>query len=309
MKLFKFALVFSIFVLRFVIFNFSLWAKGAGSSSGIMLTQPISAKVAGMAEAFSSISGEVSSLHYNPAGLSSLKRQEISFMYQRGLSEDNFATLIYGRKFSFATLGASLLYYDTGKIELYDLTGKAISKVGQRDIIFTVGAAREISKFPIGLNLKIISSQIFGESATAFAVDLGGQYKDIFNLFDVGLSLQNLGTKLTYLSKGESLPLTIRFGTSYEKNFTNNILLCSVDFPYYVNEKEILSLFGVEYTYKKLLSFRGGYRLNLTDSSREDEPINFGIGISWKNYSLDYAIGITKNLNLPHRISVQTKFK
>jgi len=81
-----------------------------------------------------------------------------------------------------------------------------------------------------------------------------------------------------------------------------------MDFPYYVNKEEILSLFGVEYTYKKLLSLRGSYRLNLIDSSREDEPINLGIGITWKNYSFDYAIDITKNLNLPHRISIRAKF-
>ena len=311
MKKLKLILVILICNFSFVIWNSSLFAKGAGSSSGITLLQPVSAKAVGLAEACSAISGEVLTLHYNPSGLATLKGQEISLMYQRGLDEDSFASILYSKQFPFATLGASVLYYNTGKVELYDLSWEKISKVGQRDIIITVGAAREISKFSLGLNFKVISSQIFGERAAAFAMDFGSQYKGLIKNFNIGLSLQNFGTKLEYLSKGESLPLTIRFGTRYKKNFTNHAFLCSIDFPYYINDEEILFLFGVEYTYKKLLSFRGGYRLNLMnlrDSSREDEPINCGIGITWKNYSLDYAIGITKNLDLPHRLSIGAKF-
>ncbi len=307
-KVLKVFLVAQFIGLICLINQVTTFAKGAGSSSGITLLQPVSAKVAGRGEAWTALSGEALSIHYNPAGLSSLEKQELSIMYQKGLDKDNFATLIYGRRFSFATLGASILYYDTGKIELYDSSGNSISKVGQRDVIFTMGIAREVSKFPIGVNLKFISSEIFGEKASAFAADFGGQYRGLIKNLDIGLSFQNLGTKLTYISKGESLPLTIRLGSSYQKNFTNNSFLLSCDFPYYVNEEEILFLFGVEYIYKKLLSFRGGYRLNLTDTSREDEPINLGIGLAWENYSLDYAIGITKNLSIPHRISLGMKF-
>ncbi|MBA7532250.1 hypothetical protein ES705_24476 [subsurface metagenome] len=286
------------------------FAKGAGSSAGTTLTQPVSAKAAAMAEACSSLSGEVLCLHYNPAGLSTLKKQEVLFMYQSGLGKDSLATLIYGRRFPFATLGGSILYYDTGKIELVDLAGEAINKTGQRDIIFTVGAAMPTygGKIPVGLNLKIISSQIFGESASAFAIDFGGQYKGLVEGVDIGLSFQNLGTKLKYISEGESLPFTIRLGGSYRKNFTEHTLTGSLDLPYYLNEKEILALLGAEYRYKSLLSFRAGYRLNMSNSSGEAESFNLGLGITWENYSLDYAIGITKNLSLPHRISIQAKF-
>lgn len=285
-------------------------AKGAGSSAGITLLQPISARVSGMGEAYSSLSGDLSCLHYNPAGLSTLERQTVSFMYQRGLADDNFTTLLYGKKCSFATLGASIVYYDTGKIEMYNTEGDLISKVGQKDVVFTIGGAKEIKGFPVGLNLKFISSEIFGESAAAFAVDLGGQYKrELANgQLQAGISLQNLGTELTYIDEGESLPLTIRPGISYGKEFSRNAVLVACDIPYYVNEEEMLILLGVEYTYNKLFSLRGGYRLNTDDADKEDEPINIGMGLTWKNYALDYAVGITEDLSMPHRISVQVKF-
>ncbi|MCK4533268.1 PorV/PorQ family protein [bacterium] len=285
-------------------------AKGAGSSAGITLLQPISAKASGMGEAYSSLSGELSCLHYNPAGLSSLEEQAVSFMYQRGLADDNFTTLLYGKKCPFAVLGASIVYYDTGKIEMYNTEGDLISKIGQKDVVLTIGGAKEIKGFPVGLNLKFISSEIFGESATAFAIDLGGQYKrDLADgQLQTGVSLQNLGTKLTYIDEGDSLPLTIRSGVSYMKEFSRNAVLVSCDTPYYVNEEEMLILLGVEYTYNKLFSLRGGYRLNMDDADKEDEPINIGMGITWKNYALDYAVGITEDLSIPHRVSVQLKF-
>lgn len=285
-------------------------AKGVGSSAGVTLLQPVSAKVSGLGEACASLSGEVFSLYYNPAGLSSLEQQAVSFMYQKGVAEDNFTTLIYGKKFTFGTLGVSVLYYDTGEVEMYNTDGVLISEVGQKDMVFSIGGAKEIGGFPVGINLKVISSEIFGESATAFAVDLGGQYKkELFNgRLQTGLSIQNLGTELTYLEEGESLPLTIRPGISYSKEMNSNAFLVSCDIPYYVNEEEMLVLFGVEYTYNKLFSLRGGYRLNLDDADKEDESINIGLGINWKNYSLDYAVGLTDDLSTPHRVSVQVKF-
>ncbi len=162
----------------------------------------------------------------------------------------------------------------------------------------------------MGINLKVISSEIFGESATAFAVDLGSQYrKKLANgQLQTGISIQNLGTELTYIDEGESLPLTIRPGVSYMKELNSNAFLVACDIPYYVNEEEMLILFGFEYTYNKLFSLRGGYRLNLDDADKEDESINIGLGINWKSYSLDYAVGITDDLSMPHRVSVQMKF-
>ena len=47
----------------------NLLAKGAGSSACLTLLQPVSAKVAGMAESYSSVSNDVSAMHYNPATL------------------------------------------------------------------------------------------------------------------------------------------------------------------------------------------------------------------------------------------------
>ncbi len=121
-------------------------AKGIGSSAGVTLLQPVSAKVSGLGEACASLSGEVFNLHYNPAGLAELKKQAVSLMYQKGLAEDNFTTLTYGKKFTLGTLGVSVLYYDTGEIEMYNTDGVLITEVGQKDMVFSIGGSEENRK-------------------------------------------------------------------------------------------------------------------------------------------------------------------
>lgn len=286
------------------------YAEGAGSSACLTLLQPISAKTAGVGEAYTAVSGEVVSLHYNPAGLASMKNLEIATMFQKGLDEDNFASLVCGKNLSFGTVAASIQYYDTGKIEMFDTNGVEISKVGQKDIILNVGAGIPIGeKLSAGANVKAISSEIFGEKASAFAMDMGAQYKELLSNIDFGITLRNAGTKLTYVDEGEKLPMNARLGAAYTKEIGGSRLQGTVDFPYYINEKETLGLLGIEYILNNLIAFRGGYRMNLSNSSSDDEQnINAGIGFMWSSFSIDYAIGLTDDLDNPHHISVNMRF-
>lgn len=284
------------------------FAKGAGSSAVPTLMQPVSAKVAGMGEAYTAVSGEVVSMHYNPAGLSSMEGVEITTMYQRGLDEDNFANVLFGKGFPFGAVGMSILYYDTGKIEMYDTNGNEINKVGQRDIIVTVGVGIPLYKerLGIGVNLKGISSEIFGETASAVAMDAGVQYRGLMKGIDLGFAVQNVGSKLKYVSKGDDLPMIVRFGAVYKVGSETNRVRTSIDVPYYVNEEETRGSIGIEYIYDSLFAIRGGYKIK--SSSDDEQGINAGIGFIWKSFSIDYAIGFTNNLDNPHHISMNMKF-
>ena len=165
----------------------SVWAKGAGSSSGATLIQDVSARSAGVGEAYGAVSGDVVSMHFNPAGIADIQNGEIETMYQKGLDEDNLMSLLAAKKYSFGTLGVSVLYYDTGKIEMYtQLTGELISEVGQRDVVAGMTYAMPLSeKSQVGVTLKFISSKIFGISASAVAADAGVQYTGLVEDLDV----------------------------------------------------------------------------------------------------------------------------
>jgi hypothetical protein len=294
---------FIILVLNIIIACNILPAEGVGTSAGLTLLEPISARAAAMAESGCSLSGEVYNFNYNPASLTAVERPEISVMYMRGLAEDNLASIAFGKDFSFAPLGMSLIYYDTGKIEMYDVGGTAISETGQRDIVFTVGSAKNIFGYDVGLNLKVISSEIFGETAIAYAADLGWQYKDIIENLDIGVAVRNLGTELTYIDEGDPLPTNICPGGSFTKSWETCSLLTSLDIPYYLNEEEVLALLGLECKYKEMFSIRAGYRTALTDTASKDRVISAGFGFNWNQYAFEYALGITRDVSNPHNIS------
>ena len=285
-------------------------AKGAGTSSGLIVTEPVSAKAAGISEAGTALKGEVLSLHYNPAGLAALVGQELSVMYQKTVSEDNFESILYGKKFEFGAIAVSVVYFDTGEIEMYNTAGTKIEKVGQRDMVASIGGGIDtpIANLAAGGSIKVISSEIFEEKATAVAVDLGAQYGALIENLNLGLVVQNLGGELKYVDEGEPLPLTVRVGASYAYPVNDYRVIGYLDIPYLVEEEATLGLFGVEGIYKELIALRVGYRMNFNDSDDLDENIDIGMGVVYGRYSVDYAVGLTDDLSNPHHVSMSIKF-
>jgi hypothetical protein len=298
-------------VLTALVFTGNSMAAGVGSTAGTTLLQPVSAKTAGTAEACTALAGDIISLHYNPAGLASFEGQDASMMYQLGFGGDSFAAVIYGKKLSFATIGASLLLYSTGIIELEDLNGNSVKKVGQSDTVLTVGAAKKLGSLNLGLGMKAISSQIFGNGATAMAVDIGAQYDTLEiagGTVNLGIAIQNFGSKLTYGGRGEYLPLKVRIGGAYKRaiNETQSIT-AYLDFPYYIYDSIVLGQLGIEYMPNSSLFIRGGYRYNISSPVSEMEPLALGIGFVKKKYLIDYSFSITKGIGIPHRLSIKMK--
>ncbi|MFH1379355.1 MAG: PorV/PorQ family protein [bacterium] len=287
------------------------FAKGAGSSVGITLLQPVSARSAAMADASSSLSGDITALQYNPAGISSIQNQELVTMYRKGMIQDNYASFLFGHCFSPAGpgIGAGLLYYDTGKIELYDSAGNTVSKVGQKDTIAMLGMGFSLFEHngAFGVTVKGISSEIFGNKATAFAADIGAQYRGLVTL---GFSVHNIGSGLNYLNKDEKLPGVVKLGGSYSHDYNEQYsFVYAVDIPHYINEEETLCLIGIECMYLKIFALRGGYKFNITESSRNDEQqVTAGIGFNILNFSISYSVGFTQDLDMPHNISFRMKF-
>ncbi|MFW6134956.1 MAG: PorV/PorQ family protein [Elusimicrobiota bacterium] len=282
-------------------------AQGSGSSSIVSLLNPLSSRAAAMGEACSGISGDLMTVNYNPAGLFEIENLQVSAMYQKGLSDDVFASVVVGKKFSSGSLGTAVSYYSTGKISLYNIDGDLIRKTGQRDIVLIIGSARRFNFLFGGLNLKFISSEVFGRDALCLAVDMGGQYR-VTNDMVVGVSVQNIGPELKYIEKFEKLPYIARSGMSYNLNIENEEFLFALDFPYYINEEELKLNIGLEAVFEDRLSIRLGLKSNLTRPDKIDEKLTLGWGLEVENFEFNYSVGITDHLNIPQRISVDFKY-
>ncbi|MBD3270990.1 MAG: PorV/PorQ family protein [Elusimicrobia bacterium] len=287
-----------------------LSAGGPGAAACISLAQPVSAKSAGMNNAYSALSGDIVSLHYNPAGIARMTQHELSALYRRGFAEDTYASLLCGFKFPDKkyALGASVLMYDSGTVDIYNPQGEKFSKIGQRDLTFTLGLAMPsfIENVNCGFSIKGISSEIFGNSASAVAGDFGLQY---CNGYTLAASIHNIGSKINYLNRDESLPEIIRVGIMKNYDFEKYSLITAIDFPHYIQESETLTLVGLELNVQGLYYIRGGYKYNFAESSRDDEQsVTGGMGVQFGNFSIDYALGITDDLDIPHTVSLGLKF-
>jgi len=299
----KRALILSTFLV--VVLASGLWAKGAGTSGAVILDQPVAARACGMAEAYTAVGGEIGVLHYNPAGLISLPNRQASFSYQRGLADDNFMSLLYGQPTPVGIFAGAFSYYTAGDIELIDLDGNEWTAKAEQDFAVLAGFARQVLKnWPMGINLKLISSRVVeAESGTAFAVDFGVLYHPPLEGLAIGLAIQNFGTKLKFIDEGDPLPLTIRLGSAYQRSFGDQQILLSIDFPYLIYEQKINPAIGFEYNWRKTIQGRVGYKVNVDDTG-----LAFGLGFTYQRYVIDYAFGLADKLENLHRMSLGVRF-
>jgi hypothetical protein len=297
--------VITLSIFLVVVVTGSLLAKGAGTSGAIILHQPIGARACGMGEAYTAVGGEVGVVHYNPAGLVSLSRREVSFTYQRGLADDNFMSLVYGQPTRIGVFGGLFSYYTAGEMELIDLEGDETTVKAEQDFVVLAGFGKRVmERLPLGINVKVISSRIAeAETGTSFAVDFGALYEGVAKGLTLGLAIRNLGTELKFIDEGDPLPLMVSTGVSYERSFGRQKILVSADFPFLVYEQIVTPGVGIEFDWREMLQGRIGYKFN-----SDDAGLTVGMGFQYRNYLLNYGFGLANRLENSHRVSLGVKF-
>ncbi|MEW6041552.1 MAG: PorV/PorQ family protein [Elusimicrobiota bacterium] len=303
-------MILPIFVLCILINPVLLFATG--ETAGRVLQLPVGARQISLGEAFSSVADDINTLHYNPAGLNELNAPELSFMYNRGLSDLNTGLVAYGRKLNKSAVGASLLYFDGGEIELNYSDAPSVKKKAQQDLLLTLSWARQrlwfLGKF--GLNLKVFYSSFIEEvKASAWAVDFGFLFKVLPNgkyPLSTAVVFQNIGPKVTYtggLSSGKTaewLPWTAKVGLSTKiKVKQNNTLTPSYDITYSHFEGSLYKSAGLEYSVADKFYYRAGWRGKYALQS----AFCLGFGMLHNQYRYDYALAYQGTLGLTHYLS------
>jgi len=290
-----------------------------GTTAANFLEMGIGSAGCAMGEAYVSVTRDLTSVYWNPAGLSYMSMNEVQFAYQPWIA---------GIHLSFAGAAIPLQKYGTfalsftgmnfGRTEVTNLgmqegTGETYSAM---DMTVGLSYARKLAEwFGFGSSIKYIRSSIWHMSASAAALDLGVIINTPFfspdgkreNGLSIGMSISNYGTRMKY--EGIDLLQPIDISSDESGNFKD------VEGQYRLQSWELpllfrvgISLIAVKNSHNKLtlaadalhpnnnsesVNLGGEYRLTLPGMAKFFLRAGYhGLFMDQSEYGLTYGGGI-----------------
>jgi len=309
---------FSVVLVSFLILVGTTYAQKYSSE---FLSIGVGARALAMGGAYVAISNDGAAVYWNPAGLSQIKKREVSFMHASrfsGLVHVNFIGFVFPDKngnafgISYFRMGIDDIPKST-KLDQFDRPVIEGYMQDTEHALFLSFSHRLTNKFFIGGNLKTIRQAVGSNSSMGFGFDLGALYR-ISNSFSVGMNLQDIAGTYVYWDTGHKdvrkptlkwgfalsnpVPFLARRATlavnqnicfegeNSENNFSFGEIAGS-DFQ-----------FGGEIMLINLLALRVGM---------ERENFTAGTGFRLKFFQIDYAF-VSYDLGNTHRISGRILF-
>lgn len=296
-----------IFILLSIGFSLPVcFAKGRGTTGANFLKIAVGARPLGMGGAFVAVADDVNTIWWNPAGIATTKRKEITLMHNEMGEDIRYQFLAYNqpvRKLR-GGLGGSISYLSVSNIQGYSPGGTKTKKLRTYDLgISLCYGLRILPSVSGGINFKFIDEKLAHKKASTCALDIGGLWKTPLSGLQLGFNVQNIGGGLKFIQERSSLPLNCKLGSAYEFKFFNAQSILAVD----VNIPVDYSVFvngGVECKIYNLIALRAGFK------SKDDLSSGFrlGIGIGGKNLVVDYSWLSRGDFEDSHRMSATLRF-
>ena len=226
---------------------------GPGRTGAQILNLGGGARARALGDAFSAMSGDVTTSLWNPSGLADMPQSKL-----RSGKEAAQASMFYtDYSAPFGEAGEGLYYtFISGAMPLGEVgtVGATLQMQGQGTIAVTTDspdvlreeslgtnfaltfsyADRITDSLSAGINGKMIRMVLGRESGSSYAVDLGMQYLLPFELIPttVGAAIQNVGPGISFIDENQAdpLPRFLRLGTSinlYQDRYNNQVRIVS----------------------------------------------------------------------------------
>ena len=278
----------------------------------------MSARAASLGGSFVTNNDDVDVLFYNPAGMSFLEKDPVSFSFVKHLMDINLFSLAYSTEFEdIGRFGSAIKYINYGSFDEADEFGNRTGEFSAGELAFILGYTNEFSEnFYYGANAKVIYSSIADESSSAIALDLGINYEIPNQKLNLAAAVLNLGTQLSsYIDTKEDLPLDVTIGIS--KRLENLPVRLSLDFHQLNKDRDELYQHlkgfsvGAEFYLSEVFTLRFGYdnekRSDLkVGSSSGIAGFNGGLGVKVSEYSFNYGYSSLGSIGAMHRIGLAT---
>ncbi|MCF7740179.1 MAG: PorV/PorQ family protein [Candidatus Marinimicrobia bacterium] len=312
-----------------------------GTTGAPFLEIEAGARSIGMGGAFVALADDATATYWNPAGMVKVNGNEAIFNHVQWLADINYDYVSFisnfdgNNAFGVSYTGLSMGDMKVRTVQEPEGTGE---KFSAGSMALGLSYSRRLTdRFTIGFTGKYINENIYHESTSAFAMDIGTQFRTPFKNMIIGMSISNFGNKMKMVGKDLlikhdideniegnndrisghldtdkwSLPLLLRIGVAMDiLNTRYNRVTISTDAMHPNDNLESINI-GGEYSFREFLFLRAGYtNLFLKDG---EESLAAGAGINYQirnlaTIKLDYAYSDFGILNDVHRFSISLKF-
>ncbi|MCB5250445.1 MAG: PorV/PorQ family protein [Candidatus Cloacimonetes bacterium] len=326
-----------------VMLSASIFGK-TGTASLQFLKLGIDARAIGMGEAFTAVTDDVSSIYWNPAGISRNFDNQIMFSHTQWPADIMHEFVAYSQETDYGILGfhASVLHMDDMDVTEEDVFGPTGEKFTSSNVAVGLTYAQAFTdKFSFGITGKYLREDIWDDYIQSFSVDVGTLYNTGYKNLTIGMSLRNFGPDVKYEidndgdgkidedpfdlfdNDGDGLvdedgpetefkiPMNFSLGVAMDVfREDNKYLIVSAQLDNCVDRKETWNL-GAEYNINNLF-LRAGKQIGLDAA---DWSLGFGVKVPTRIgvFNVDYAYTDMGRLaedflNSAHRISVKLAF-
>lgn len=311
--------------------------RKAGRNAGTFLEIGVGAREAALGSAANTITHSSNQVFWNPAGTALPAGQKASFALSHadwiagldyfaaagGYNLGNSGTVTLGiQAFGLSDIAANRQNgYDDSILQDRVTDNETGATYDYQDVAVSLSYARYfIEALSLGATIKYVGQTIDGVNASAVAFDFGSVYNIGVSGWKIGARISNLGSKMSFYSQDNPLPLIFTVGTSFNAYESQQArLMVAVDAIKPLDSQQLVSG-GAELSFYDLLFLRGGYKFNYSGTSDDGtslrgdidttiEGATFGggiqYGVSGVAVAVDYAYTQMELLENTHRISLR----
>ena len=259
---------------------------------GELLQFGAGARSLGMGTAYTALAQDATASYWNPAGLAAVRRNEVNLLHTTLYGSATYDYVGYGGlRLGDGVMGGHLARLAISGADLRDVNNNLLGSFGYSETDVGLGYGMVLPALPtlgLGVAGNVLSRNLQGSSDRLIGFDFASQYA-LSQKIGLGLVFKN-AFRMSQGDTDDKLPQKIRLGAGYQPL---RGLTVSADVE---NFSQIF--IGAEYAWK-MMAFRAGVMQN--------SP-TYGIGLHWKDLSVDLAMADSQDLGVSQRMSISYAF-